>query len=44
MIFTGVNIIDKKITKWKIENNWGNKVGNQGYYIATNAWVTPLCS
>ncbi len=39
MIITGVNIIDKKITKWKIENSWGNKVGNQGYYIATNDWV-----
>lgn len=39
MIITGANIIDKKINKWKIENSWGNKVGNQGYYIATNDWV-----
>ena len=39
MIITGVNIIDNKITKWKIENSWGNKSGNQGYYIATNDWV-----
>lgn len=39
MIITGVNIIDNKITKWKIENSWGNKSGNQGYYIAINDWV-----
>lgn len=39
MIITGVNIIDNKITKWKIENSWGNKHGNQGYYIATDDWV-----
>ena len=39
MLITGVNIIDDKVTKWKIENSWGSKVGNQGYYIATNDWV-----
>lgn len=39
MIITGANIIDNKITKWKIENSWGSKHGNQGYYIATDDWV-----
>lgn len=39
MLITGVNIIDDKTTKWKIENSWGNKNGNQGYYIATNDWI-----
>lgn len=39
MILTGVNIIDKKINKWKVENSWGSKPGNQGYYIATDDWV-----
>lgn len=39
MLITGVNIIDNKITKWKIENSWGSKNGNQGYYVATNDWV-----
>ncbi|MCM1052739.1 MAG: hypothetical protein NC483_02010 [Ruminococcus sp.] len=38
MIITGVNIVDNKPTKWKIENSWGNKVGNLGYYIATDDW------
>lgn len=39
MIITGVNIVEGKITKWKIENSWGNKAGNQGYYVATDDWV-----
>ena len=39
MIITGANIIDNKVTKYKIENSWGSKNGNQGYYVATEDWV-----
>lgn len=39
MLITGVNIIDNEIIKYKIENSWGNKYGNQGYYVATTDWV-----
>ena len=39
MLITGANIIDNKITKYKIENSWGNKYGKDGYYIATDDWL-----
>ena len=39
MLITGANIIDNKITKWKIENSWGSEHGNKGYYVATNDWI-----
>ena len=38
MVLTGVNLIKGKPTKWKIQNSWGDKVGNKGYYVATTSW------
>lgn len=39
MIITGVNLVNGKPTKWKIENSWGGTLGNQGYWIATDDWL-----
>ena len=38
MLFTGVNLIDDKPTKWRVENSWGDKVGKKGYFIMTDEW------
>ena len=38
MVFTGVNLVKGKPTRWKIENSWGDKVANQGYYICSDTW------
>ncbi|MBR0477700.1 MAG: peptidase C1, partial [Solobacterium sp.] len=38
MVFTGVNLVDGKPTRWKIENSWGDKTANEGYYICTDSW------
>ena len=38
MVFTGVNLFKNKPTRWKIENSWGDKAGNKGYYIASDTW------
>ena len=38
MVFTGVNLVKNKPTRWKIENSWGEKAGIKGYYIASDTW------
>jgi bleomycin hydrolase len=38
MLFTGVNLVNGKPTKWRVENSWGKKNGDKGYYIMTDKW------
>lgn len=38
MCITGVAIRDGKPTKWKIENSWGNTIGNDGYFVMSSSW------
>ena len=39
MIITGANIIDNVITKYKIEDSYGSKMGKSGYWVATKDWA-----
>ncbi|MDN6640629.1 MAG: C1 family peptidase [Tetragenococcus sp.] len=39
MVLTGVDIVDNKPTKWKVENSWGDKVGEKGFFVASDAWM-----
>ena len=38
MVFLGVNLVDGKPNRWKVENSWGDKAGQDGYYIMTDEW------
>ena len=38
MIITGVNT-NNKIKKWKVENSWGNKEGNNGYFVMEDKFM-----
>ena len=38
MVITGVNLKDGRPTRWKIENSWGDKNGEKGYYICSDSW------
>ena len=40
MVLTGVDLDeDGRSKKWKVENSWGDKVGNKGYFVASDAWM-----
>ena len=38
MLFTGVDIRANKPQKWRVENSWGNKNGDKGYYLMSDNW------
>jgi bleomycin hydrolase len=38
MVFLGVNVVDGKPNRWKVENSWGDKSGQDGYYLMTDEW------
>ena len=38
MLLTGVNLVDGKADKWKIENSWGSDKADKGYYIMSDEW------
>jgi len=38
MLFTGVDIKANKPQKWRVENSWGNKNGDKGYYLMSDNW------
>ncbi|MEG0287040.1 MAG: C1 family peptidase [Vagococcus sp.] len=39
MVITGVDLVDNKPTKWKVENSWGDKVGKKGYFVMSDDWL-----
>lgn len=38
MVFTGVNLIDEQPNRWKVENSWGDKNGDKGYFVMSDDW------
>ena len=39
MVLTGVDLVEGKSTKWKVENSWGEKVGDKGFFVMSDAWM-----
>lgn len=40
MVITGVNLVNNKPNRWKIENSWGEKTGKDGYYVMDDDWFS----
>ena len=39
MVFTGVNLdAQDQAERWKVQNSWGEKVGDDGFFIMSNDW------
>lgn len=39
MVLTGVDLINGQAKKWKVENSWGEKVGEKGYFVMSDEWM-----
>lgn len=40
MTFTGVDVVANDPTRWKVENSWGEKNGDKGYFVMTDEWFS----
>ena len=38
MLFTGVDIVNRKPRRWRVENSWGDKGGKKGFYVMNDSW------
>jgi bleomycin hydrolase len=38
MLFTGVDVLDGKTRKWRVENSWGSDKGKDGFYTMNDSW------
>lgn len=42
MLFTGVDVVDTsagpRSRRWRVENSWGEKVGQKGFYVMNDSW------
>ena len=38
MLFTGVDVVDGKPRRWRVENSWDDKVGDKGFFLMNDSW------
>jgi len=38
MVFTGVDVIDGKPRRWRVENSWGDDAGKKGFFLMNDSW------
>jgi bleomycin hydrolase len=38
MLLTGVDVVDGRPRRWRVENSWGKKAGVSGFYTMSDSW------
>jgi bleomycin hydrolase len=38
MLLTGVDLVDDSPRKWRVENSWGEKHADKGFYTMNDSW------
>ena len=38
MLFTGVDVLDGKPRRWRVENSWGDEKGADGFWTMNDSW------
>ena len=38
MLFTGVDVVNGRARRWRVENSWGGETGQKGYYTMNDSW------
>ena len=38
MLFTGVDMVEDKPRRWRVENSWGDENGKKGFYLMQDSW------
>jgi bleomycin hydrolase len=38
MLFTGVDVVDGKARRWRVENSWGEDPGKKGFFVMNDNW------
>ena len=40
MVLTGVDEVDGQPRRWRVENSWGDEIGDKGYFTMDDDWFT----
>jgi bleomycin hydrolase len=38
MLFTGADLIDDGVRRWRVENSWGDEPGRKGFFVMNDSW------
>jgi bleomycin hydrolase len=38
MLFTGVDVVDGRPRRWRVENSWGEENGKKGFFVMNDSW------